>query len=79
MDGIPALDLWDLGIEALHYSSNQPRARVNLLRDEHYEEHSNKKTKKQSDMSEEFGWTNVDYVTPSAKLFRLNASFFVDK
>ena len=37
MDGIPALDLWDVVIEVLDASSNQPRARVNLLRCEHHE------------------------------------------
>ena len=37
MDGIPALDLWDFVIDLLHSSSIQPRARGNLLCDEHCE------------------------------------------
>ena len=35
--------LWDLVIDVLHSSSNQPRARGNLLRDEDCDKHSNKK------------------------------------
>ena len=32
MDGIPALDLWDLVIEVLHSSFNQPK-KSKVLRD----------------------------------------------
>ena len=35
MDGIPALDLWDLIIEVLHSYSIQSTARGSLLCDEH--------------------------------------------
>ena len=37
MDGILALDFWDVVIELLHVVSNQPKARSNLLRNEHCE------------------------------------------
>ena len=33
----PALDLWDLVVEVLHSSSNQPKALGNLLRDKHFQ------------------------------------------
>ena len=63
MDGLPALDLCDLVIEASHSFSIQPKARGNRLRDKHCEKHSNERTKKQSNTSEDFGWKNIDYVT----------------
>ena len=44
MDCISALDLWDLVVEVLHFSSNQPKAWSNLLSDERYE---NIRTKEQ--------------------------------
>ena len=69
MDGIPALDLWDLIIEVLHSSSIQSTARGSLLCDEHYEkEHSNERMKKESSTSEDLGWSNIDFVTLDAKL-----------
>ena len=37
MDGILALDLWDLVVEVSHVPSNQSKARSNLLRDKHCE------------------------------------------
>ena len=55
MDGIPALDLWDLVIDVLHSSSIQPRARGNLLRDEDCEKQSNERMKKESSTSEDLG------------------------
>ena len=69
MDGLPALDLWDLGIEALRSSSIQLRARCNQLRDKHCEKHSNERTNKQSNTTEYIRWTNVHYVTSNAKPF----------
>ena len=48
MDGILAIDLWDLANEVLHSSPNQPRARTNLLREKHCERYSDERTKKQS-------------------------------
>ena len=59
MDGIFALDPWDLVVEVPHVPSNQPKARSNLLRDKHCEKHSNARTKKQSNRSENLGWTHV--------------------
>ena len=40
MDGIPALDLWDLLIEVLHSSRNQPE-QEDLLRDTKTKRHGN--------------------------------------
>ena len=37
MDGLPALDLWDLVVEVSHVLLNQPKARSNLLCDKHCE------------------------------------------
>ena len=48
MDGIPALDLWDLVVEVSHVPSDQPKTRSNLLRDKHCEKHSNARTKNSS-------------------------------
>ena len=76
MDGIPALDLWDLVVEVLHSSVHQPRTRCNLLRDKHCEKHSNARTKKQSNTSVDLGWTHVDYVTSNAKLSRFGALLY---
>ena len=73
MDGLPALDLWDLVVEVLHSSLHQPRTRGNLLRDKHCEKHSNARSKKQSNTSADLGWTHVDDVTSNAKLSRFGA------
>ena len=72
MDGIPALDFWDLVVEVLHSSLNQHRARENLCRDEQPEKRSNAKTKKHSNHLEDPRWTNVDYATSNAKLSHLS-------
>ena len=45
MDGIPALDLWDMVTEVLHSSSNQP-VQGDLLRDKDQCRYTNTKTKK---------------------------------
>ena len=52
LDGIPALDLWDLVIEVLHSSLNQTRksketVRRNQLRNEPSRKHTNSQTKTQ--------------------------------
>ena len=73
----PALDLWDLVVEVLHSSSNQPKAQGNLLRDKHFKKHSKERTKKQSNTLEDFGWTNVDYVTSNAALCRCGALLYI--
>ena len=69
MDGIPALDLWDVVVELLHVPSNQPRARSNLLRDKHCEKHSNARTKNSS-TSQKIVAGQMLYVT-SRKMFSL--------
>ena len=45
MDGIPALDFWDLFVEVLHSSLNQP-VHGNLLRDKETHQHQNEETPK---------------------------------
>ena len=49
MDGIPALDLWDLVFEVLHSASNQPKkskdnVQGNLVRDTPSRKHTNSQT-----------------------------------
>ena len=67
MDGIPALDLWDLVIEVLHSSKNQP-VQGELLRDEAQKKHTNTKTKKKKHISrDDIELFNVDHVTTNAK------------
>ena len=80
MDGIPALDPWDLVVEASHVPSNQPKTRSNLLSDKHGEKHYNAKTKKQFNKTENLGWTNVA-TSLHAKLSRFGAllCIFEDK
>ena len=75
MDGIPALDLWDLVVEVLHPSKNQP-VRGDLLRDEAQRKHTNTKTKKHinRDNVELF---NVDHVTANEKLSHFGALLFI--
>ena len=48
MDGIPALDLWDLVTEVLHSSSNQPKkSKENVQRNLLHDTPSRKQTKNQ--------------------------------
>ena len=77
MDGIPAVDLWDLVTEVLHSSLNQPKARGKLSRDEQSEKRSNAKTKKHSNPLEDPRLANFDFVTSNAKLSRLGALLFI--
>ena len=46
MDGLPALDLWDLVVEVLRSSLHQPRTQDNFYRDTPPENHSNARTKR---------------------------------
>ena len=62
-------------LKYLHCSSNQPKAPGNLLGGKHWEKRSNERTKKQSNTSEDFGWT-TDYDTSNAKPYRFDAFFF---
>ena len=73
MDGIPALDLWELVSEVLHSSLNQPTGRVNLCRDEQSEKRSNARTKKHPNPLEDPGLTNLDSFTSNEKLSRFDA------
>ena len=77
MDGIPALDLWDLVLKVLNSSStqvqgHQERARGNLQRNKQSSKHTNTQIKipvQQNDLE----LTNVDYVSSNAKSSRSGA------
>ena len=79
MDGIPALDLWDLVIEALHSSENLP-VWCDPWRDESQRTHTNTETKKQVNR-DDVEFFNVDHVTTNAKPFHFEVmlSIFEDK
>ena len=71
MDGIPALDLWDLVFEVFHSSSNQftkPKERVqgDLLRDTSLSKHTNIQTKNPIQHGD-LELYNVDYVFSNVK------------
>ena len=73
MDGLPALDLWDLVVEVLHVPSNQPKARSNLLRDKHWIKNIPTKERRNSLTRQEILAGHVDDVTSNAKLSRFGA------
>ena len=72
MDGIPAVDLWDMVVEVLQHSSSQPRARSNLLRDKDQKKHAKIKTKEHPNR-DDIELFNVDQVTTNAELFHFGA------
>ena len=69
MDGIPALDLWDLDVEVLHSSLNQPLHGNLLCDNEQSRKRTNTRTKKHN--RDDLGLFNVDHVTTNAKTFSL--------
>ena len=75
MDGIPAVDLWDLVIEVLHSSQNVP-ASGNRSRDEIQSKHTNTntKTKRHREVDE---LSYVDHVVTSAKPSHFEAKLYV--
>ena len=67
MDGIPALDLWDLVIEVLGSSSNQPqkskgKVQGNLVHDTPPRKHTNSQTMAEIQYHD-LESCNVDYVS----------------
>ena len=73
MDGVPALDLWDLVMEVITFFFNSTWSTVQLVSRYTIWKRSNERTKKRSNTSEDLGWTNVDYVTSNVKLSRFGA------
>ena len=56
MDRIPAVDLWDLAIDVLHFAPHRTRSTGKLVAEQtHCEIHSDGRTKKLSNKSEDFG------------------------
>ena len=79
MDGILALDLWDMVIEVLHSSSNQaPRpkeqARRDLQRDKLSSNHTNTHIETQIQHND-LELSNVDYVSSNVKSSLSGACF----
>ena len=74
MDGIPALDLWNLVVEVLHYSTNQvqrnqERARGDLQHTKPSSRQINTQTKTRI-LSEDLELSNVDFVSLNVKSSR---------
>ena len=68
MDGIPALELWDLVTEILYSSLHQP-VQGNLLRDEEQpRKRTSTRTKKHPNRND-LELFNVDHVTTNAKFY----------
>ena len=65
MDGFRALDIWDLVIELLHSSKNQPE-QADLLSDEAQRKHTNTKTKTHT-IRHDIELVSVDHVIKNAK------------
>ena len=82
MDGIPALDLWDLVIEVFHSSPNQlnntkDQVQGNLSRDTTSDKHTKNKTKVPT-QHDNFDLNSVVYCVPSnAKFSRLGAMLYI--
>ena len=74
IDGIPALDLWNLVIEVWHSSKNQP-VQGDLLRDEAQRKHTNTKTKKHP-KRDYLELIKVDHVTINANPSHFGALLF---
>ena len=73
MDGLTVRDLWDLGIEILQSSQHHTQSTWKPVAEQtQCEIRPNGRTKRQSKKSEDFGLTEIDYVTPNAKLSRHN-------
>ena len=67
MDGIPALDLWDLVIEGLHSSSNQPKkskenVQGNLLHDTPSRKHTKNQGKTQLNITHHSAVQEQDHI-----------------
>ena len=80
-DGIPALDLWDLGIQVFHSSPNQlkkskDRVQGNMLRNTPSNKHTQNQTKTpiQHDTLE---LCNVDHVSANAKSLQFGGMLYI--
>ena len=76
LDGIPALDLWDLVFEVFHSSSNQPmkskeKVQGELLRDTPSRKHTNSQVKTPIQHND-LELCNVDHVSSNVKSIFLN-------
>ena len=76
VDGIRALDLWDLVIEVLHSSPNQHCIQGNLCSNEQSGKRTNTTTKKHL-VWDELKLINVDHVTTNAKLSHFGALLYM--
>ena len=81
MDGIPALDLWNLVVEVLRYSTNQvqrnqERARRDLQHTKPSSRHTNTQTKTRI-QNENLELSNVDFVSSNVKSFRSGAVLYI--
>ena len=74
MDGIPALDLWDLVTEVLHSSSYQVQG--NLKLDKQSSKHTSNQTKIQT-KRDDLDLFNVDCVCSNAKSSRSGAMLYI--
>ena len=78
MDGISALDLWDLVVEVFHSSPNQSKkskdeARGNSLRDTMHAQNQTKDPTKQNNLE----LSNVDYVSSNVKSSLFGAMLYI--
>ena len=81
MDGIPALDLWDLYVEVFHSSPNQlnntkDQVQGNLSRNTTSNKHIHNKTKAPI-QHDNLDLSGVDYFSSSAKFSRLGAMLYI--
>ena len=81
MDGIPALDLWDLVIEVFHSSQNRlnhtkGQVQGNLLCDNPSNKHAQNQTKVPT-QHDNFDLNNVDCVPSNAKFSRFGAMLYI--
>ena len=76
MDGIFAVDMWDLVIEVLHTSPKGGWAQEDLVREE-CETHPKGRTKTKPLTSAESCLREIEYVTPNAKLPHHNALLYI--
>ena len=81
MDGIPALDHWDLVTELLHSSSNQPKkskenVQGHLLHDTPSRKHTQNQTKVPAPHNN-LESSNVDYVSSNAKSSLFGGTLYV--
>ena len=82
MDGIPALDLWDLVKEVFRSSPNQlnntqGQVQGNLSRDTTSNKHTRNKTKVLPTQHDIFDLNNVDCVPSNARLSRFGAMLYI--